>query len=146
MNLPLFWLFHDFCTTTIQLKFKFDIFPAHLWYNLSIDLEIKLIPCFLKLLCWCQHSVRPTALLTKTWSYRAPPQLITRTHCQPRQYYCTLTTQSNTAQIRLKLWVTKARLTTTCGKIRNFKWFSIFFFFILLIQTRFSEPLKVHNI
>ena len=49
----------DFCHTTIHKKFKLSISPKHLWSNLSIHFW-KMIPCFLRLLCSCQHSVRPT--------------------------------------------------------------------------------------
>ena len=67
----LLWFYpccHSFCTTTIHDKLKFNLLPAHLWSNLSISFEIKLIPCFLRLLCACQQSVRPTPLLTETCS------------------------------------------------------------------------------
>ena len=66
--LPLVLVFHDFFTTTLHNKLKLNFCPAHLWYNLSIDFEIKCIPCVLKLFCACQQPVCPTPLLTKTWS------------------------------------------------------------------------------
>ena len=66
--LPLFssvsWLLHYYNTH----KIKLNNFPVQLWSNLSIGYEIKFIPHFLRFLCVCQHSVRPTPLLTETCS------------------------------------------------------------------------------
>ena len=61
---------HNICTTTIHTKIKLNIFPADLWSDSSIGFQIKFIPHFLRLLCSCQRSVRPTPLLTETCSYQ----------------------------------------------------------------------------
>ena len=62
-------IFHDFCTTKVHWNRNLNIFPGGLCSHLSIGVEIRLTHCFLKLFYLCQHSVRPTQLLTRTKSY-----------------------------------------------------------------------------
>ena len=70
-NMRFYSCFRSCSTTTLHEELNLNMFPSHLWYISSIGFEIKMIPCFRKLLCSCQHPVRPTPLLTKTWSYAA---------------------------------------------------------------------------